>query len=268
MLEFIWVYIIGPIVAEALGEPAVWNGVEAFTGYNLFNTVLWATLAVSLVIGVQRLFEEKDIQLTPEKSVKLLPLLFLAGLLRFLQDAQDLNFYIEVMLITPIIYLWMGLLAILFLYLDSSHDITKHFYTLIGLMAGIGIYLVPQPALLPIFAVGIATALAAGVYYFLTEDTRYQETPLVFAVASQFFEGFSSIYALTEGFEPRQLLTSLFVDLFGPLGFLMIKIVILAALLKLYFDLDEEWKSIMLIAVYSVGFATGLRVLLRAATGI
>lgn len=268
MLEFLWQYIIGPIVAEAVNGVATWNGVEAVAGYNLYNTVAWALLAILMISGVRKLFEKQGIELTPTKAVQILPVIFLGGLLRFVQDSQELNFYLEIMLITPIIYIWLGTLAAAFIYLNSKRDISKYFYTLIGIVTIYSITLLPPMNIVPLLGVFIATAVVSGIYYYLTEGTKYNSWPLILAAASQFFEAFSSMYALTQSFEARQVLTSFFVETFGPAGFLAVKIGVLAVSLKIYFDLETEWKSILLIALYSIGFATGLRVLLRAVTGI
>lgn len=268
MLEFIWQYLVGPIVAEAIGEPATWQGVEAVAGYNPFNTVLWALLAVAVLLGVQKLFSRKNIQFTPETSVKLLPLILLAGTLRFTQDALDLNFWIEILLITPIIYVWMAGLAITLILLESNKPVFK--YANIVFLAAIPLLLLITPDLDYLIIIGITTVsgLGAALYYLLTQDTEFQAFPLVLAAWSQIFEAFSSSYAVTQGYEPRQLLTSASVDLFGPLGFLLVKLGILGLALKVYFDLETEWQSILLIVLYSIGFATGLRVLLRASAGI
>lgn len=268
MLEQVWQYIIGPIVAEAINQPATWNGVEAVAGYNMFNTVLWALLAVSMILTVKNLFAQKEIKLQPGHALQVFPIILMGGLLRFVQDSINLNFYIELMLITPVIYIWMGSLAALFIYLNTEKNYTKQLYLLTGVIAVLVLYYLPPMQLIPLIGVIGLTLVVAAVYYYVVEDTVYNSLPLVLAVASQFFEAFSSMYAVTQGFETRQVLTSLFVGSFGPAGFLILKLLILAACLHAYFDLEEEWQALLLIALYSIGFATGLRVLLRAVTGV
>jgi len=268
MLEQVWQYLIGPIVAEAINRPATWNGVKAVAGYNIFNTVAWALLALSMILTAKKLFERKQIELNPSHAVQILPIIVMGGLLRFVQDSLNLNFYIEILLITPLIYVWMGALAALFIYLNSENSFDKILYILTGLIAVPILFVLPAMNFMPLGIVLGLTALISGVYYYVTQDTRYNSAPLILAVASQFFEAFSSMYAVTQSFETRQVLTSFFVDSFGPLGFLVLKTVILAVSLKVYFDLESEWRSFLLIALYSIGFATGLRVLFRAVTGV
>lgn len=268
MFDFVWQYLIGPIVAEARDGTAVWNGVEAVAGYNLYNTVAWALIGISIVLFLSRAFEKYDIDLNPEKALNLIPLILLAGVLRFVQDAVNLPLIFELLLITPIIYIWVAGLAIVLILLEQFEDLSFKYFNVFALLAASGIILLLGTPLLPLTGILIGSGAAAGVYYYVLEDSRYQSLPLVFMVMSQFFEGFSSIYGLTQGYEPRQLLTSTFVDLMGPLGFLMVKILILGFALKMYFDLEKSYQSILLIALYSIGFATGIRVVLRASLGV
>lgn len=268
MLELLWKYIAGPIVAEAIGEPAMWRGVEAVAGYNLINTVTWAVLGIISILSIQRFLDSKSIELNSEQAFKLLPLIMFAGILRFSQDALDLPLIIEMLLITPVIYVWIALIAVIFLYLNHSRNISRYFTGLIAVCSIMLLYYFPPINFLPVTAVIVASLTCAGIYYYIFEDRKYAEIPLVLAVGSQVFEAFSSMYAVSQGFEPRQILTSIAVDIAGPLGFLFVKIGLLYIALSIYFDLDEKWRSILLIALYSIGFATGIRVLLRVSTGV
>lgn len=268
MLEFLWKYIAGPIVAEAIGEPAVWRGVEAVAGYNLFNTVSWAVLGILSILAIQRFLYLRDIQLDPEKALKLLPLIILAGILRFSQDALDLPLIIEILLITPIIYVWIALIAVLFLFVDDVKDVSRYFTGLMAVSSIALLYYLPAINILPVVAVISGTAISCAAYYYIFEGQKYSEAPLVLAVGSQAFEAFSSMYAVSQGFEPRQIITSLAFEAVGLLGFLFVKLGLLYLALSIYFDLDERWKSILLTALYSIGFATGIRVLLRVSTGV
>lgn len=268
MLEFIWQYLIGPIVAEARDGTAVWNGIEAVAGYNLYNTLAWAVIGLSTVFLLAKLFEKYEIELKPDTAYRLIPLILLAGVLRFVQDAVDLHLLLELMLITPIIYIWVAAVAVGLIILEQLNHLEFKYFNSLALIASPGIILSLGVPLTPVIGVLAGSGVIAGLYYYVVEDSKYQTFPLTFMVMSQFFEGFSSVYGLTQGYEPRQLLTSVFVDLMGPFGFLAVKILILGLALKMYFDLDEVYKAVLLIALYSIGFATGIRVVLRASLGV
>jgi uncharacterized membrane protein len=64
------------------------------------------------------------------------------------------------------------------------------------------------------------------------------------------------------------LITSTAVNLFGPLGFLLVKLLILGLGLSIFFDLEEDYRGLLLVALYSIGFGTGIRVILRASLGV
>ena len=268
MLEFIWRYLIGPIVAEAVGEPAFWNGVEAVAGYNIYNTVSWLLLSLLTVILIVKFFERYELNFTPKTAFNLIPIILLAGILRVVQDAVDLPLVVEILLITPVIYIWIAGLTIGLLVLNQFKDLKFKYINLLVLFIALDIILIIQAPITPIIGITAASGLIGGLYYYLTEETRYQSVPLAFMVMSQFFEAFSSIYGLIQGYQARQLLTSTAVDLMGPAGFLVVKLLILGAALKIYFDLEETWQAILLVALYSIGFATGTRVILRAALGV
>ncbi len=268
MLEFIWQYLVGPIVAEAIGEPALWDGVESVAGYNLYNTLAWLILGLSIIILIKKFFERYEVDFSPETAFNLIPLIVLAGVLRAVQDAVNLPLFIEILLITPVIYIWVAAIAIGIIVLNQFKDLEFRYINSVIIASIIILLFWVQAALIPVLLIGIGSAVVGGLYYFLTEGTKYGSLPLTFMVMSQFFEGFSSIYGLSQGYQPRQLLTSTAVELMGPPGFLLVKIFVLAVALKIYFDLEEVWKGILLVTLYSIGFATGIRVVLRAALGV
>lgn len=268
MLEFLWKYIIGPIVAEAIEEPAVWRGVEAVAGYNIYNTIAWAFLGLGAIFLIIKLLEEFEIEMNSKKALNLIPIIFLAGVLRFVQDAMDLELFLEIMLITPVIYVWIAALTIGLILLNELRGIDFKYFNVIIISIAISAVIYLQVPLIPVSTVFLGSLILAALYYFLTDETKYQTRPLTLAVMSQFFEAFSSIYGLTQGYEARQLLTSTAVNLMGPIGFLAVKTIILGIALKIFFDLEDRWRFILLVALYSIGFATGIRVILRASLGV
>ena len=267
MLEFLWKYLAGPIVAEAVGETATWRGIEAVAGYNIYNTFAWMIIGLSTIILVRKLFEKYNFEFRPRTAFNLIPLIMIAGVLRAVQDAINLPLLIEILLITPVIHLCFAALTLSILALNQFKGLKFSYINsiILSLVSLLVVWLRPDPV--PILAVIAGTAVVGGVYYFVTEGSSYGELPLVFMVMSQFLEAFSSIYGLSQGYQARQLLTSRAVEFMGPGGFLLVKLFILIAALRIYFDLEDEWKAILLVALYTVGFATGIRVILRASLG-
>lgn len=268
MLEFLWKYLIGPVVAEARGGEAVWNGIEAVAGYNIYNTVSWGVLGLAAIFLITKIFERFEVELDESKALDLVPLIVLAGVLRFVQDAVALPLIAEIMLITPVIYIWMAAVAVALLIFHSYRDFNFFYINLSIVIITLTLVLATAVPLLPVTGIFISSGIIAALYYYITEETNYQSYALALAVMSQFFEAFSSIYGLSKGYEARQLLTSTAVELIGPLGFLIVKLLILGLALKIFFDLEDRWRFILLVALYSIGFATGIRVVLRASLGV
>lgn len=268
MLEFLWQYIIGPIIAEAQNGTAVWNGVEAVAGYNIFNTAAWGILGLTALALIIKLFEKYDITLSPEKALNLVPLIFLSGTLRFVQDAVNLPLLIEVLMITPVIYVWIAALTVTLVFLEEFKGLDFRYFNFFAVISTLGIIFYLGVPLIPLMIAFTGSGVIAGLYYYITEGLKFQSLPLALTVMSQFFEAFSSIYGLTQGYEARQLITSTAVNLFGPAGFLLVKLLILGLGLSIFFDLEEDYRGLLLVALYSIGFGTGIRVILRASLGV
>jgi uncharacterized membrane protein len=282
ILEFIWKYLAGPVMADAQNaETAVWNGVTAHTGYNLYNTVAWALIAVTAILLIRREFNKRDIQLTTQTAVNSIPFILLGGILRFLEDAAVLPFILRPLAITPVIYL---VIAGLFLgsFPLASKLASKSSCTRDDLLKNLGyVYLAPFLALTVYTLVGGAeillilmpiaiASILTGLYYAVTRRNSYSNTEYLLIAFSQFFGGAASMVSISQGYQQKQLLTQAFTSLFGEPGIIILKAGIIGlAVYMLEKDIEEEqMKALALIVLYSIGLATGLRVLLRLSLGI
>jgi len=282
VLEFIWKYLAGPVIADAKNaETAVWNGVTAHTGYNMFNTVLWALIAVTAILLIRREFNRRDIELTTQTAISSIPFIILGGILRFLEDAAVLPFILRPLAITPIIYLVVAGLFLASLPL-ASRLASKAECSRDELLKNLGyIYLAPFLALtvytllggadilLILLPIGVASVLT-GLYYLITRRNNYSRKEYLLIAFSQFFGGAASMVSLSQGYQQKQLLTQAFTSLFGEIGIVILKAGIIGlAVYMLEKDIEEEqMKALALIVLYSIGLATGLRVLLGLSMGI
>lgn len=282
ILEFIWRYLAGPVMADAKNaETAVWNGVTAHTGYNPYNTVAWALIAITAIFLIRREFDRRDIQLTTETAINSIPFILLGGILRFLEDAAVLPFVLRPFAITPIIYL-----VIAGLFLGSiplaSKLASRSSCTRDDLLKNLGyVYLAPFLALTVYTLIGgadillilmpvIIAAALTGIYYAVTRRNSYSNKEYLLIAFSQFFGGAASMVSISQGYQQKQLLTQAFTSLFGQPGIMILKAGIVGlAVYVLEKDIEEEqMKALALIVLYSIGLATGLRVLLRLSMGI
>lgn len=277
MEEFIWKYLVGPIVADAKGlEQATWKGIQASTGYNPVNTLAYVLLAGSILYLVHQYFERNNVELGPSTAVSSTPFILLGGFLRYLDDAQVIPFPFSITLITPVIYILIASVYVpALLKLDEKN--------LLKLGAGI---LIPTTIFTsfsfqivnPWYTVSAMTLsiLFTGLYYFLASE-EYRETSLLLLAFSQLFEGVSSMLGSIPAliskpstvYQPKQLLAKMFNNFLGFPGVLVMKIGVLLLGLSVIKDLeDANLKFLALLILYAVGLGTGLRVFLRASAGV
>ncbi len=109
--DFVWRYFWGPIVADACGHPV--GGIHE--GYNAINTLVYGTLVIALIYYGWKGIKRHIIYVDSDTVVALLPLIFVGALSRVLEDAGSYSIPEAYFFISPIIYLWIGFLALFFL---------------------------------------------------------------------------------------------------------------------------------------------------------
>ena len=282
IIEFLWKYIAGPIIADAQNaETAVWNGITANTGYNLVNTVSWGIIAVGVILLLRKQFEERDIKLNTSTAINSIPFIVLGGILRFLEDTAIMPFILRPLFITPVIYLLIAAVFIVSLFyasrkassLGCSRDelFRNIGYVILSPFLALTAYIVFLRADLVLMMLPVILAVAfTGLYYLATRSTDYSNKEYLLVVFSQLFGGAVSMISLSFGYTQKQLLTQAFTSFFGQPGVMILKASIAGlAVYMMESDMEEnQIKSIALIVLYSIGLATGLRVLLRLGMGI
>lgn len=280
--DFLWKYIVGPIIADAQNTSSVTrNGVEAFTGYNPVNTVLWGILASVIVYGLHKLVRKYEIELNTRKVIYSLPFILLGGVLRFIEDTTIIGYPESVLLITPIIYVLILGIYILAFYL--SRKLSERLETSqnkIMLIEGVSVLILPVLLVFNYFlsksvrldlvlAVLIVPLVILGLYKYAVKDSKLDESSYLLILFSQLFGGTASMIAVTQGYDQKQLITQAFTSIFGPSGILIAKIGLSA--LVIYALIDNEDREIEALAVFVltvVGLGTGFRVFLRMLAGI
>jgi uncharacterized membrane protein len=277
MINLIWKYLVGPIVADAKGlEQATWNGVAASTGYNPVNTLAYVLLAGSILYIIHRYFEKKDIKLRPSTAVYSTPFILLGGFLRFMDDAQVIPYPYSIALITPVIYILIASIYVPALTKLNEKNILK-----------LGTALLTPTILLtflsfkttnPWYAVTVITlsTTLTALYYFIISE-KYTGTPFMILAFSQLFEGTASMFGAvpqlltksTTPYYPKQLLAQTFNKIIGFPGVLLMKIGVLIIGISVIKDLeDSNLKFLAFLLLYAVGLGTGLRVFLRVTAGV
>jgi len=60
--NFIWRYFIGPVVADAVGHPVSYHGVEAVAGYTLLSEIIYGAILLVMFYLLYKLFQIVGIQ--------------------------------------------------------------------------------------------------------------------------------------------------------------------------------------------------------------
>ena len=269
MLELLWKYLVGPIVADAKGvETLAWKGATTATGYNPVNTVFYAATAGLTLYLIYRFFQTRDVELTPQTAITATPFILLGGTLRFLDDAQLVPYPYSIPLITPLIYF---LIAAIFVPAIIKLDEKKVKILGTAILTPVLIYsLINFQSFNLIYASGtIALSLLITAIYYLIFEEEFVKPYLIVLVFTQVFEGVVSMFSSFYGYQPKQLLAQTFNTFLGFPGVLVMKLGILALAISVIRDIeDSKLKSIALITLYSVGLGTGFRVFLRVTAGV
>lgn len=282
LLGFLWKYIAGPVIADAKNaETAVWNGVTAHTGYNMYNTLAWGLIAITILLIIRKQFQKREIKLDTTTAISAIPFILIGGVLRFLEDAAVIPFVLRPLAITPVVYLVVTALFLASIPIASRmasrfdctrDDILRNIgYVLLAPLLGVAAYLMTQGVRIePILTALTISVTLTGLYYLITRRTSYSKNEYVLTAFSQFFGGSVSMVSLSYGYTQKQLLTQAFTSIFGQSGVLILKAGIAGiAIYLMEDDIEEvEVKALALMVMYSIGLATGLRVLLRLGLGI
>ena len=268
MLQLLWKYIIGPIIADARGaETAVWNGITATTGYNIFNTIFYAATAATIIYLIYQLINKKDVQITTQTAINTTPFILLGGTLRFLDDVQLIPFPYSITLVTPLVYFLIASIYIPAIYKLKDKQILKlGIALLVPSLAYAATAFTSFNIVYATATIALTTVLTAA-YYFIVEE-NYQAPYLVLLAFTQFFEGSASMISSFYGYNAKQLLAQQFNNILGLSGVLVMKTMVLALAISVITDIEEKaLKSISLIILYSIGLGTGFRVFLRVLAG-
>lgn len=279
ILSFLWRYFLGPIVADAKNiEVATWKGVESTVGYNIFNTFAWSLLAIMVLYGFYRLFERLEIEFDLETVLYSVPFILMGGLIRFIEDTGAIPFPVSIIAITPLIYIFIALLYLSALAISYRfrRDSIDRYIGLIGAALLIPVFVISSLRALELgFNYGflvysiIFPLLLTSVFYIYLRKSSFNTLLYGIAGFSQFFGGAVSMLSVIQGGTQKQLLAQYSTQIFGAPGILIVKIGIVVAALYLLKDIDDvRTEALVLLALIAIGLGTGLRVMMRASTGV
>lgn len=127
--QFIWKYLWGPIVADAMGVYSTeYNGVRAFSGYNVVNTLTYAILTVGALYVAYHYLKGKAGEGDIKKFIfALFPLIIYGSVARVLEDmGLFLSLHLQAMFITPLIYIQILILFLCVIFASMRFSASRY----------------------------------------------------------------------------------------------------------------------------------------------
>ncbi len=115
--QWIWKYYWGPVIADAVGEPAMFHGVMAGEGYTLVSELTYGVILIVALFGIYKLLKKLKIVVDWRFCLALLPYIIFGPATRVLEDAQYFQEPVVYWFISPLIYLQIAVYALGFLLL-------------------------------------------------------------------------------------------------------------------------------------------------------
>ena len=246
-----------------------------FSGYTIFNTVIYTLILLLFIILIIKMF--KKIEIDPISIMfPIIPFIFLGSLIRALVDN---GIYPKtVFLITPGLYILVGLATIasllfsLYIYKKNKID---YRYTL----AAIGIILlIPNLILIPrlnftaMLYVMVTWIISSSIFIILSYIIPFFKDKINLSIIMAHLFDASTTFIAVEYFHysEQHVLANALNQLFDTsLTMFPMKIIVIVAVLYIidqYFD-DETIKSLLKLTVFVLGLAPGLRNFLTLAIG-
>ncbi len=103
--QWIWKYYWGPVVADAQGRPATWNGVTAYEGYTIVSELTYGVILIVSLLAIYKLLKRLNITVDWWFCVALLPYILFGPVTRVLEDTEYFTEPAVYTFISPFIYL-------------------------------------------------------------------------------------------------------------------------------------------------------------------
>jgi len=276
------------MIAEILQKYFVQPIID-YSGYNIINTIVYAAILLFVSFKViYPFFAKKGINFDLNFVKAVFPYIVLGSTLRVFEDLQliarnpfpwELGYYF----VSPGIYIMIGLFTIIALYASikaGKKNIQKSLkiFGAIGLIACIPIVLFllfKLKHLQEFIQVLLIVAVVVILIKFLSNKLKtkiFKDNSSLMVVAGQAMDGGATFTALTSfsTFSEQHVVSNFLMDavnsatnstFFGPLAFLLVKIII--AILIVYFVeteiKDVKLKNFIKVFVIIIGFAPGIR---------
>ena len=247
-----------------------------FSGYTVFNTVVYTLILVAFILAIIKMF--RKIKIDPISIMfSLIPFIFLGSSTRALVDNGI--FPKTVFLITPGLYIFIGLVTIasllfsIFLYNSKNIDYRITLFSIGIVLIVPNLIFIPHINWVPVFYVLAIWIFATLIFFALSYLISFFKDKINLAILSAHLFDASSTFVAVEFFnysEQHVLANALYQQFHTSLTMFPMKIIVIVAVLYIidqYFE-DETIKSLLKLTVFVLGLAPGMRNFLTLAIGV
>lgn len=238
-----------------------------FSGYTVFNTLVYGIILIIILYGIIKLFEKLDID--PKSIIfSLIPLIILGSTTRALVDNGLLPF--NIFLITPGIYFVIGIIGILSLifsvYLYNKKNLNyKYTIFIIGMiLALIPLIKIPYLNIKAISEICLIWIPLTIVMFIIRKFWKlYRDKINLSIISAHLFDASTTVIAVENyGYFEQHVLPNLLYKTFdSALTMFPMKIIVITLSLYLidrYID-DKTINGLLKLTIFVLGLAPGIR---------
>ncbi len=306
--QWIWKYYWGPIVADASGQTAYYNGVKASEGYTLESEITYGLILVIAIFGIYKLLKKYDIKIDWRFALALMPHILFGPASRVLEDTEYFSEPFVYWFISPLIYFQIAAYALFFLflgyYLEKKYKKPK--ITVNGVLFSGGLVcLLPSLFLISIWLLGYRWSETTGVrfdVFLIVTGLIVLIVGLVYLFARRFssnekiaayrnplnlsmlvghlLDGLTSYISINDPFgmglsyAEKHPASNMLLNAWGPL-FPIVKFVLIIVVIYVFDVLYkselknyQRFVNLLKIGILILGFSPGLRDILRVTMGV
>jgi uncharacterized membrane protein len=292
--RFLWRYFWGPVVADAQNVGSVRHGgVLARPGYTLVSEAGYAYTLIVALLGLVRLLDHLDVGNSPSFFFGLVPFGFLGGALRVVEDTGAVDWPLNVLLISPIIYFTMFGATVLLLVgaivLERRGAVERYevplaaaggvaFAAVLAFLLAHGLGSTTVIWWVPVSVLALATAVWAAVWFpvdrSLPEVTAVTGGMGAVLLWAHLLDAASTSIGISYlNYGEKHPVVRMMMDAAGTIWvFVPVKAAVVLLILwsfdERFFEEYERLPYMLLVGVLAVGLGPGTRNTLRATIGV
>jgi uncharacterized membrane protein len=227
--------------------------------YNIINTLTYALIAFGGLYLIHKIFQKRNIKVNSALAIDLIPYIFLGALTRAYVDIDLIQK--TFLSVSPGIYLTITAVFLVGLFLRRPR--------IIGTLA---LIFIPIKYGLPLlqnlnYLTSIIFILVAGAWLSIILANKFKQDWFknkltIFAYTGQLFDAVNTaaILSIFGGFEKHVLPRFVISQTGSPFSFIPLKLgIVIPILYILNKSEDKEFSNLIILAIFVLGFAQGLR---------